>query len=202
MNIGIDIDDTIANTYDVLFNYAQNYTINDIGKEIKDVNRNIITHMYCTNFHNWNKKEDKEFLDKYYEKTVLKVQPKMYAVENIKRLKESGDKIYLITARFLSDKFDVEKLTKDWLEKYGIPYDKLILNSQNKVNVAKENDIDIFVDDSIKNCTEMANVGIKTYMMDTIINKDFESEDIERVYSWPHLYQKIEIIKKIKKEED
>ena len=202
MNIGIDIDDTIANTYDVLFNYAQNYTINDIGKEIKDVNRNIITHMYCTNFHNWNKKEDKEFLDKYYEKTVLKVQPKMYAVENIKRLKESGDKIYLITARFLSDKFDVEKLTKDWLEKYGIPYDKLILNSQNKVIAAKENDIDIFVDDSIKNCTEMANVGSKTYMMDTIINKDFESEDIERVYSWPHLYQKIEIIKKIKKEED
>ena len=196
MNIGIDIDDTIANTYDVLFNYAQNYTINDIGKEIKDVNRNIITHMYCTNFHNWNKKEDKEFLDKYYEKTVLKVQPKMYAVENIKRLKESGDKIYLITARFLSDKFDVEKLTKDWLEKYGIPYDKLILNSQNKVIAAKENDIDIFVDDSIKNCTEMANVGIKTYMMDTIINKDFESEDIERVYSWPHLYQKIENYKK------
>ena len=196
MNIGIDIDDTIANTYDVLFNYAQNYTINDIGKEIKDVNRNIITHMYCTNFHNWNKEEDKEFLDKYYEKTVLKVQPKMYAVENIKRLKESGDKIYLITARFLSDKFDVEKLTKDWLEKYGIPYDKLILNSQNKVIAAKENDIDIFVDDSIKNCTEMAHVGIKTYMMDTIINKNFENKNIERVYSWPHLYQKIENYKK------
>ena len=192
MNIGIDIDDTIANTYDVLFNYAQYYTIHDIGKEIKDVNRNSITNMYCTNFHNWNKKEDKEFLDKYYEKTVLKVQPKMYAVENIKKLKESGDKIYLITARFLSDKFDVKKLTKDWLEKYGIPYDKLILNSQNKVIAAKENNIDIFVDDSIKNCTEMANAGIKTYMMDTIVNKDFENENIERVYSWPHLYQKIE----------
>ena len=196
MNIGIDIDDTIANTYDVLFNYAQNYTINDMGKEIKDVNRNIITHMYCTNFHNWNKKEDKEFLDKYYEKTVLKVQPKMYAIENIKKLKESGDKIYLITARFLSDKFDVKKLTKDWLEKYGIPYDKLILNSQNKVIVAKENNIDIFVDDSIKNCTEIANSGIKTYMMDTIVNKDFEDENIERVYSWPHLYQKIENYRK------
>ena len=196
MNIGIDIDDTIANTYDVLFNYAQYYTINDIGKEIKDVNRNSITNMYCTNFHNWNKKEDKEFLDKYYEKTVLKVQPKMYAIENIKKLKESGDKIYLITARFLSDKFDVKKLTKDWLEKYGIPYDKLILNSQNKVIVAKENNIDIFVDDSIKNCTEIANSGIKTYMMDTIVNKDFEDENIERVYSWPHLYQKIENYRK------
>ena len=196
MNIGIDIDDTIANTYDVLFNYAQNYTINDMGKEIKDANRNSITHMYCKDFHDWNKKEETEFLDKYYERMVLKVQPKMYAVENIRKLKESGEQIYLITARFLSDKFDVEKLTKDWLEKYNIPYDKLILNSQNKVIVAKENDIDIFVDDSIKNCTEMANVGIKTYMMDTIINKDFEGENIERVYSWPHLYQKIENYRK------
>ena len=71
-------------------------------------------------------------------------------------------------------------------------YDKLVLDSQNKVAVAKENHIDIFVDDSIKNCTEMANAGIKTYMMDTIVNKDFENENIERVYSWPHLYQKIE----------
>lgn len=199
MNIGIDIDDTIANTYDVLFNYAQNYTINDIGKEIKNVDRNCITHMYCTEFHNWNQKEDKEFLEKYYEKTVLNVQPKMYAVENIKKLKENGDSIYLITARFLSDKFDVEKLTKEWLEKYKIPYDKLILNSQNKVIVAQENEIDIFIDDSIKNCTQMANAEIKTYMMDTIVNKDFENENIERVYSWPHLYQKIESYKETMK---
>ncbi len=199
MNIGIDIDDTIANTYDVLFNYAQNYTINDIGKEIKNIDRNSITHMYCTEFHNWNQKEDKEFLEKYYEKTVLNVQPKMYAVENIKKLKDNGDSIYLITARFLSDKFDVEKLTKEWLEKYKIPYDKLILNSQNKVIVAQENEIDIFIDDSIKNCTQMANAEIKTYMMDTIVNKDFENENIERVYSWPHLYQKIENYKKIMK---
>ncbi len=199
MNIGIDIDDTIANTYDVLFNYAQNYTINDIRKEIKNVDRNCITHMYCTEFHNWNQKEDKEFLEKYYEKTVLNVQPKMYAVENIKKLKENGDSIYLITARFLSDKFDVEKLTKEWLEKYKIPYDKLILNSQNKVIVAQENEIDIFIDDSIKNCTQMANAEIKTYMMDTIVNKDFENENIERVYSWPHLYQKIESYKETMK---
>ncbi len=196
MNIGIDIDDTIANTYDILFNYAQNYTINEIGKEIKDVNRNSVTHMYCTTFHNWNIEEENAFLDKYYEKTVLKVQPKIYAVENIKKLKENGNKIYLITARFLAENFDVEKSTKDWLKKYDIPYDDLILNSQNKVNVAKENHIDIFIDDSIKNCTEMTHAGIKTYIMDTIVNRDFENPNIERVYSWPHLYQKIESYKK------
>ena len=35
MNIGIDIDDTISNTHDVLFSYAQMYTIKDLKREIK-----------------------------------------------------------------------------------------------------------------------------------------------------------------------
>ena len=65
MNIGIDIDDTITNTYDIMFNYAQYYTINDIGKDIEDVNRKIITHMYTKTFHNWKDEEDREFIDKY-----------------------------------------------------------------------------------------------------------------------------------------
>ena len=199
MNIGIDIDDTIANTYDVLFNYVQEYTIHDIVTDREKANRDIIAQMYYTNFRNGDKKQDKEFFDKYYEKTVLKVKPKRNAVENIKKLKEEGNQIYLITARFPSEKFNIEELTKGWLKKYDIPYDKLILNSENKVITAKEHCIDIFVDDNIKNCTEMAKVGIKTYIMDTIVNKDFIDENIERVYSWSQLYQKIEDYKKSKK---
>ena len=66
MRIGIDIDDTISNTYDILFNYAQKYTIEDIKKEIKQVNRNAITHMYTTTFHNWSKEEERNFFDRYY----------------------------------------------------------------------------------------------------------------------------------------
>lgn len=196
MNIGIDIDDTIANTYDVLFKYVQEYTIHDIVTDREKANRDIIAQMYHTNFRNGDKKQDKEFLNRYYEKTVLKVEPKKNAVENIKKLKEEGNQIYLITARFPSNKFDIEELTKDWLKKYDIQYDKLILNSENKVITAKEYCIDIFVDDNIKNCTEMAKVGIKTYIMDTIVNKDFKDENIERVYSWSHLYQKIENYRK------
>lgn len=196
MNLGIDIDDTIANTYDVLFKYVQEYTMDDIVTDREKTNRDMIVQMYRTNFRNGDKKQDKEFFNRYYEKTVLKVKPKIDVVENIKKLKEEGNQIYLITARFPSNKFDIEELTKDWLKKYDIQYDKLILNSENKVITAKEYCIDIFVDDNIKNCTEMAKVGIKTYIMDTIVNKDFKDENIERVYSWSHLYQKIENYKK------
>ena len=88
------------------------------------------------------------------------------------------------------------------MKKNCIRYDKLILNSQDKVTVAKKKQIDIFIDDSIKHCTEMTNAGIKTYIMDSILNKDFNNEQIERVYSWTSLYQKIKDYKKISDEKE
>lgn len=190
MNIGIDIDDTIANTYDVLFNYAQKFTVDELGKEIKNVDRNAITHMYTTKFHNWNQKEEKEFFDKYNEEIMKQVKPKLFSAETIRKLKEKN-KIYIITARFDTEKSNVEEVTKKWLEDNLIPYDKLILNVQNKSEIAKKYNIEIFVDDSIKNCEKMSEENIKTFIFDSIINKEYKNEKIERVYSWPHLYQEI-----------
>lgn len=196
MNIGIDIDDTIANTYEILFNYAQNYTIEDLKRSGKiDRNEKLYTHMYCTALHNWTEEEEKDFFDKYYETILNEVKPKKYSIEVINKLKEENNNIYIITARFDSDKFNVEETTKRWLEKYGIKYDELFLNIDNKAKIAKENDLDIFIDDSFKNCKELLDIGIKTYIFDTRINESLEYEKLERVYSWPHLYQEIEKIK-------
>ncbi len=192
MIIGIDIDDTITDTYACIFPYAQKYTIEDLGKKIEDGNRNnCITHMYFEDFHKWKKEECKKFLDKYYEAILLKVKPKLFAVESIKQLKEQGHKIILITARFPSDNFDVKDLTINWLKDNDIYYDELIVNAQNKVEIAKNKKIDIFIDDSISNCEKMEKAQIKTYIMDTIINLNYKNEMIKRIYSWPHLYQQI-----------
>lgn len=191
MIIGIDIDDTITDTYAYMFPYSQKYTIEDLGKNIENIDRNCMTHMYATTFHKWSEKEEKEFLDKYYEATLKNVKPKLFAIEVINQLKEEGHTILLITARFPSDKFDVEKLTEKWLKDNRIDYDKLILNAQDKVKFAKDNQVDVFVDDSIENCKAMAEANIKTYMMDTIINLSDKNDKVKRVYSWPHLYQEI-----------
>ena len=192
MNIGIDIDDTISNTYEAIFNYAQKYTIIDKNKEIKNVNRDARTHMYAKTFHNWNDDEEKEFLDKYYENIIKEVKPKKFSVETINKLRLEGNKIFLITARFNSGEFNVKELTLKWLKENNINYDELIMDAQNKVKIAQEKNIDIFVDDSISNCEAMANAGIKTYIMDFIINCNYKNEKVTRVYSWPHLYQEIQ----------
>lgn len=196
MRIGIDIDDTLTNTYELAFNYAEYFTINELKKEIKFVDREKIRNRFTQTFHNWSDEEDKAFWNKYYETIVNNVRIKLFAKEVIDKLRSEGNEIYFITARHKSDKFDIEETTKKWLEKNEIKYEKIYLNVLNKGEVAKDNNIDIFIDDNITNCLNVAKTGIKTYIMDGLINCNFKYENVERIYSWPHLYQAINKYKK------
>lgn len=191
MIIGIDIDDTITDTYEVMMNYAQQYTIDVLKREpiLRDENCN--THFYTKYLLGWKDGEDLEYLKKYYSKIVDEVKPKTLAVEYLKRLHEEKNKIILITARWESDEFDVAEATQKWINKNNIPCDKLIINAENKLIAAKQENVNVFIDDSFKNCKMVSDNGIKTYLMDTRTNKGFIDKNIERVYSWPHLYMKL-----------
>ncbi len=194
MIIGIDIDDTITDTYEVLFNYAQEYTVDILKKEpiIQDVS-NCNTHFYTKSIYQWTDEEEVVFWKLYYEKFIQNVRPKTLSLKYLQKLKEENNKIVLITARWQPKEFElnVEKETKEWIEKNHIPYDKLVINAINKEKVAKQENIDVFIDDSFKNCQAISNIGIKTYIMDSRTNKDLNRGDIERVYSWPHVYMKL-----------
>lgn len=197
MIIGIDIDDVIANTYEVMFFDAQKFTIEELKRNGKIHKENLKIHMYCSEMHNWNKEETIRFLDEYYESIMKEVKPIKYASDTINKLKEEGNTIYLITARFKNNKFDIQEITKKWLSDNNVKYDKLFLNCDKKANIVQQNNVDVFIDDSFKNCKEVSEVGVKTYIFNNIINEDFYDEKIDREYSWTHLYQEI---KKLKEE--
>ena len=196
MNIGIDIDDTLTNTYELAFNYAEEYTVNELKKEIQYVNRERIRNRFTQNFHGWSEEEDRAFWDKYYEIIVKNVRIKPFAKEVIDKLRDEGDCIYFITARHISEKFDIEEVTRTWLKKHEIEYKGIYLNISDKAKVIKNNNIDFFIDDNITNCLNVLETGIKTCIMDGLINCNFYNEKIERIYSWPHLYQVISRYKK------
>ena len=180
MNIGIDIDDTISETYATLLEYAQKYTIEELKRSPIIKSFNTEDHLYIENMHNWNENETARFWKKYYEEIIKKVNIKTFAANIIKELKESGDKIFLITAR------------------WNVKYDKLIINAKEKLKFVKENNIEIFIDDSCRNCKDIEyNSNAKVFIMDTRVNQNLEDEKITRVYSWPHLYKEI---KKLKEE--
>ena len=194
MNIGIDIDDTISQTFEYSYPLSKEYTkivCNRTSKNIEDLFS--VNHFYLRAINDWNQEEEDDFWKKNYKKVIQNVKVKDDAKNVIDKLKENGNKIYLITARMKSEYFDAYEETKKWLKNNEIYYDELIIDVSNKNQVAKSKKIDVFIDDSFENCVSVAKEGIRTFIIDTKINKGLENDNISRVYSWNEIYEKINV---------
>lgn len=190
MNIGIDIDDTIANTNEEIDIWAKIYTIKILKRDFKLNHIEIFDPMWARHLYNWSVEEDKSFWDLYYEKIMENVKPKDNAVEIINELGRDNE-IIIITARWDRESGIISEITKKWLENNGINYKKLYIGHKDKRNIIKENNIKLFIDDSFKTCKEVSEMGIRTMMMDSRINKELKDDKIERVFSWKDIKEKI-----------
>lgn len=146
----------------------------------------------------WSKEENDDFYYNNIQRIAMSLKLLNNAKEVIDKLKADGNEIYIITSRDNGEYVNPEKMTREWLEKYEIYFDKLILTGRyEKGPVCKENNIDIMIEDSIKNCEDIENNGVKCYIMNTRYNQ--EETRFERVKRWNEIYSKIS--KLYKKEE-
>lgn len=81
------------------------------------------------------------------------------------------------------------ELCKRYLSKYNIKYDKLIVDAHDKGSICKRENIDVFIDDSIKNCVSVGEYGIRVFIYDNTYNKN--EDRFDRVYNWKEIYDKI-----------
>lgn len=192
MIIGIDIDDTISKTFEYSYPLSKEFTKNKFNRDSLNIEDLVVrNHWYLSAINNWNTEESNMFWDENYLKIVQNVEPKTDAKEIIKQLKNDGHKIVLVTARISYDSFDVYEETKKWLEVEDICYDSLIIDANEKDVIAKNEKIDLFIDDSFENCLAISKIGIKTFLMDSEINKGLVDENVPRVFSWNEIYEKI-----------
>ena len=135
MRIGIDIDNVISNFDEVLLTECLNYDKNLRNTGIVNENADYIK----TGMFDWSKEE----LDDFYYNNIERIANNLNTIdkapEYIKKLRQDGHEIYIISGRDNGEYSDPYKLTYDWLKKYNIEYDKLILtnayNSQEKAKV-------------------------------------------------------------------
>ena len=104
----------------------------------------------------------------------------------INKLKEEGNEINFITARSTFDMEEPYDQTKKYLEQNNIKYDNLYVNSLKKEEVTLKNNIDIFIDDSVKHCTNVSKTGIDVLMMTTTYNKKYTN--FKKVNNWKEIY--------------
>lgn len=182
MKIGIDIDDTMADTFDYLMPYIAEFFDVDI-KYLKDNN------ISYSNLPKKMKERELEFAKKYYDKVIASTPFKPKVAEYIDKIKELGHEIIVITARDKTLYTDEYKATIEELKKNNIHYDKLICDFD-KANVCKNENIDLFIDDSIANCNKVNKLGIETILFSSKGNLT-DKTDLYRVDSWKNIYEKV-----------
>ena len=96
MNIGIDVDDTISNSFEAIFADAQKFDI-ELGNsgEPKQYGRISDHNQIETLYSHWTNEQIDEFWNKYFIKVLTIARPKDCATEVIKKLKEEGNNIVI-----------------------------------------------------------------------------------------------------------
>ena len=192
MNIGIDIDDTTVSLVNSMIQYADIY-----DKEIGRCGINgqfglIKNRYYLQALYGWDDETKEEFFNRYYKKVLEDCVVKECADSVINKLKKEEHSIYFITARITRiANCSTKEITENTLKNADINYDELIINCPNKLDICREKNIDIFIEDSFETCSELEKNGIKTYLMTTPMNEKINSGNIERVTCWKELDEKI-----------
>ena len=195
MKIGIDIDNCISNFDDTLL---KEYLKHD--KELRNtgiINKN--PEYLRKGMFDWTVEEENNFYNENIENFAKKLKPIEGAPYYINKLKEDGHEIYIITGRDNGEYQNPYELTKEWLNKYDIIYDKLIFTNaydkHAKTEVCLENNIDLMIEDSTKISLDLISNGIKVYTMNTRYNQ--KEQTLDRVSNWKEIYERVSKLNKI-----
>lgn len=193
MRIGIDIDGVLTNIEQYVIDYFTKYCVeNNIEYEVGRSN-----YEFYKSF-NISKEIENKFWKTYMQDYATKEKARPFASEIIKKLKEEGHEIYIITARWLTNREDeagenMRQIVKNWLDENNIVYDKVLFSkdsNENKSQEIIENKIDLMIEDNPNNINALSKL-VPVICYNTEYNKQCNSDKIFRCYSWYDIYNKI-----------
>lgn len=175
MNIGTDLDGVIADSDPVYRFFIKKF----LGRELK---REDVTSFFYEDCLGISVAEMNRVWDFFNnEKGWEKIEPVAGAVEFLNKFAVKN-KVFVVSSRpaFL------EKDTKEWLERYEVNYNKLILtDGQPKLNAIKNLNISHFIEDRLDYAQEMAKAGIKVLLFNYPWNQHNEKQpNLYRVENW------------------
>ncbi len=188
--IWIDLDEVLAETIDYCLLY------NDYKILWKSVDREKITDYCIYNIDDFNISKEKSiawFQDPMKNDANMEIRPLSWALEWLEKLKNTGYSLKVVTARI----WDIFwEYTQKWLEKYyPNVFDDIIYanhftsKDKSKSELCKENDIFTMVEDNFDYALDLAQNGIKTYLLEKPWNRHRmdEHKNIIKVKSWQEI---------------
>ena len=190
MRIGIDVDNTITNTMPILIDYCKRYNDKVIKRNLKMNEKGYSSNTLFA----WTDEENLVFCNKYLQEIVLQAEIKENAREIIEKIKNEDNEIYIITARSEPNFIDPYNITKGFLDKNNIVYDKLIVNCEDKYTYCKENSIDIMIDDEPQHINSISKM-MPVIVFEGLQNEDCSGENVIKLNTWNEVYEEYAKIK-------
>lgn len=189
MRIGIDIDGVLTD--------IEQWQLDVGGKFFSKFNKSVLNKdgYEITKIFNVSDELDSQFWNEYLYEYVTKEPSRKYASEVIKKLKDDGNEIYIVTARYLTDRNneDGEKMRKivvNWLVEQKIDYDEIIFSPEDKKENCKKYNIDIMIEDKVDNINKISSI-IPVICFHAGYNNECKGKNIYRVYNWYDIYNLI-----------
>ncbi len=185
MVIGIDMDDTICSTNERIIIEADKYDKEVLnGTGIKDINAYEFTEMM-----GWPSDMKGKFFSERLEYIMDNAEIKEGAKEVINKLHDEGNKIIFISFRKGKYIKDPYLLTKNWLERNGVHYDKIYVDTGSKVDECISEHVNLFIDDKESHCEDVSSAGIDVLLFTNAYNHD--EKRFRRVDNWKEVYEYI-----------
>ncbi|MBS5854521.1 MAG: hypothetical protein ACLSW4_00750 [Clostridia bacterium] len=187
MKIGIDIDGVILDYERILKTYGDLYDFIELKKD-GIVNRN---EHYLRNRYNWTEEERMDFVNRYFLE-LSKITPLVPGAKTIiNMLKKEGNELIIISARGGM----IEEMKDVALEKFeeeNLTFNKYYWKQEDKLEVAKRENIDVMIDDSYDVCKKLSSNGIRTiYFRDKEMKLLEQNEYLKEVSNWGEIYRYI-----------
>ena len=194
MRIGIDIDGVLTDIERFMIDYGSKFFIEkNLPLKLSPGFYDDVKILNCT------EEQAVEFWEEYIIYYFTEYKPRDFSAQIIKKLKEEGHEIYIITGR---NEYGVpreyigkiKEMTEQWLKENDIIYDKLIYTEGSKLPYCIGNYIELLIEDWSKVLKEVSK-KIPVICFDCYYNAGLEGEKITRAYSWYDVYNKIKTMK-------
>ena len=178
MNIAIDIDDTLTNT----FSYLQPYTAEYCKKPLEELVSNNIS--YDNTPKEWGLVMN-DFAKKYFDALIPFTPVKEGACDVVKELRKLGHRIIIITHRNNTLYSDCYYTTQKELKNCGIEYDLLICTND-KLTACLNEKVDLLIDDTFSNLDSVSKAGIDVLMFLSPVNGCY-TKQFKSVATWDEI---------------
>jgi len=183
LKIGLDIDGVVADSFPIFIKGLNKR----YGKNLISLTNYDITVEYESDWDDIN-----QFFREEMETLFESPEPMEGALQGIQDLLSAGYEIVYITMRKPGDE---ERITLKWLKKNKIPHAKVIfVGEMSKIDAVRENNIDIFVEDSMSNALEIAAIGVPVILLDATYNQGNMPKGVMRSLNWKQILETIQFL--------